>query len=257
MENQSWQSAPKTDQNGSIFNAPPKTTFALGVMMGISVVSLFGFIWAFSAYRSEVGGSTSTKTATNTNTAAAANPAAAAPTGPIDVSVANDDWILGNKNAKITLVEFSDFECPFCSRFKPVVDQVMQEYKDKVRVVYKHYPLTTIHPNAQKAAEAAECAGEQKAEKFWEMHDKLFANNTNLSIENYKTWAKDIGLNASKFATCIDKGEKAADVQADQAYADTIGVTGTPTSFVNGYIISGAQDYSYVKNLIEQELAKT
>ncbi len=256
MDNQTWQSAPSGDPNSSIFNAPPKMTFALGVMVGISAISLFGFIWSFSAYRNAVDGGTTKKTATtNTNTTATNTAVDTAPTGPIDVAVANDDWSDGKSDAKVTLVEFSDFECPYCSRFQPVIEQVMTDYKDQVRLVYKHYPLTSIHPNAQKAAEAAECAGDQ--DKFWEMHDKLFANQSSLSVTSYKAWAKELGLNEKKFATCIDNSEKANDVKSDQTYGDSIGVQGTPSTFVNGYLVSGAQSYDYVKNLIDQELAKT
>lgn len=254
MDNQHWQQAPAGDQSQSIFSAPPKTTFALGVMVGVSAISLFGFIWSFSSYRKAVEGETSKVAATNTNTAAAV-PTDTAPTGPIDVTVGKDDWVLGKDDAKVTLVEFSDFECPYCSSFKSVIDQVRQAYPDDVRIVYKHYPLSTIHPNAQKAGEAAECAGDQG--KFWEMHDKLFANNTTLTVANYKTWAKELGLSESKFASCLDGGEKADDVAADQSYGDSIGVAGTPTSYVNGNIVSGAQSYDYVKNLIDQELAKS
>ena len=226
-------------------------------MVGISAVSLLGFILSFSAYRNAVTGGTGTKTAAtntngNTNTAVAAP---TVPTEPVDIQVAKDDWIRGNKNAKVTLMEFSDFQCPYCEQFNPTVDQVRKDYPDTVRIVYKHYPLTSIHPMAQKAAEAAECAGDQK--KFWEMHDKLFANQTTLSVDNYKAWAKELGLNQSKFNKCLDDNTKAAKVAADQKYGDSVGVTGTPTSFVNGYAVQGAQGYDVVKAKIDAELAKT
>lgn len=256
---QSWQTPANTNSSSaSIFTGPPKLLFTLGIMVGVAAVSLLGFLLAFSAYRNAVEDGTTKTAVTNTNSGTDTTGAAPTPTTPIDVKVdEKNDWIIGNKNAKVTVVEFSDFECPFCSRFKPVIDQVLTDYKDKVRVVYKHYPLSSIHPNAQKAAEAAECAGAQKADQFWAMHDKLFANNTALSVASMKTWAKELGLNESKFASCMDNSEKANDVKADQTYGDTIGVSGTPTSFVNGYIVSGAQDYSFVKNLIDQELAKS
>lgn len=223
-------------------------------MVGVAAISLLGFLLSFSAYRNAVEDGTTKTAVTNTNTAAAANPTPSATT-PVDVKVdEKNDWITGNKNAKVTLVEFSDFECPYCSQFEPTVTKVLQDYKDKVRVVYKHYPLTSIHPQAQKAAEAAECAGDQG--KFWDMHAKLFGNQTTLSVDNFKVWAKDLGLNTSKFNSCLDKGDKAAKVAADQKYGDSVGVTGTPTSFVNGYPVQGAQSYEFVKNLIDQELAK-
>jgi protein-disulfide isomerase len=262
MDNQTWQTPPQSSQpyppTSSFFSGPPKATFALGIMIGVSAVSLLGFILSFSAYRNAVDGDAGTKKVAananaNTNTAAAAAPTA--PTEPVDVTVAKDDWIRGNKNAKVTLVEFSDFQCPYCSQFNPTVEQVRKDYPDTVRIVFKHYPLTSIHPMAQKAAEAAECAGAQN--KFWEMHDKLFTNQTSLSLENYKTWAKDLGLNQSKFNTCLDESTTAAKVAADQKYGDSVGVSGTPTSFVNGYAVQGAQGYDVVKAKIDAELAKS
>jgi protein-disulfide isomerase len=261
---QTWQTPPQSSPpvtpayppTSSFFSGPPKATFALGIMIGVSAVSLLGFILSFSAYRNAVDGGTGTKKVAvnsnaNTNTAAAA----AAPSEPVDITVAKTDWIRGNKNAKVTLMEFSDFQCPYCEQFNPTVEQVRKDYPNTVRIVYKHYPLTSIHPLAQKAAEAAECAGAQK--KFWEMHDKLFANQTSLSVDNYKAWAKELGLNQSKFDKCLDNGDTAAKVAADQKYGDSIGVTGTPTSFVNGYSVQGAQSYETVKAKIDAELAKT
>ena len=226
-------------------------------MIGVSAVSLLGFILSFSAYRNAVDGGTGTKkVAVNSN--ANTNSAAAAPTAPnepVDVVVAKDDWIRGNKNAKVTLVEFSDFQCPYCLQFNPTIEQVRKDYPDTVRIVFKHYPLTSIHPMAQKAAEAAECAGDQK--KFWEMHDKLFANQTSLSVDNYKAWAKELSLNQSKFDKCLDDNTKQAKVAADQKYGDSLGVSGTPTSFVNGFSVQGAQGYDVVKAKIDAELAKS
>lgn len=265
MDTQTWETPSQTPQpnspyqpSNSFFSGPPKATFALGIMIGISAVSLLGFILSFSAYRNAVDGGTGTKKVAansngNTNTAAAAAPTA--PTEPVDITVAKDDWIRGNKNAKVTLVEFSDFQCPYCLQFNPTVEQVRKDYPDTVRIVFKHYPLTSIHPMAQKAAEAAECAGDQK--KFWEMHDKLFANQTSLSIDNYKAWAKELGLNQSKFDKCLDDNTKQAKVAADQKYGDSVGVSGTPTSFVNGYSVQGAQSYDVVKAKIDTALAST
>jgi len=246
-----------TSESNGIFNAPPRTMFALGIMVGISAISLLGFILSFSAYRNAVGDGGSTKTAvanknSNTNSAAVAN-TNTAPAGPIDVKVTSTDHIRGNKNAKVTLVEFSDFQCPFCEQFNPTVDKILADYKDKVRLVFKNYPLTTIHNMAQKAAEAAECAGQQN--KYWEMHDKLFANQSTLSVENFKIWAKELGLKESTFNSCLDESKTAAKITADQTYGDSIGVNGTPTSYVNGNIVAGAQGYDYVKNLVDQALA--
>ncbi len=253
---QSWQTPPTSSGMGSIFNAPPKMTFALGIMVGVSLISLLGFILSFTAYRNAVDGGTTQKAAvTNTNTAVAAANTNAAPAAPVNIAIdPKTDWITGNKNAKVTVVEFSDYQCPYCGQFETSVNQMMTDYGSKIRLVYKNYPLTSIHPFAQKAAETAECAGAQG--KYWQMHDKLFANQATLSNDNFKQWAKDLGLNTTKFNTCLDNSQTAAKIAADQKYGDTVGVTGTPTTFVDGIAIQGAQSYDTLKGLIDQELAK-
>jgi len=147
------------------------------------------------------------------------------------------------------LVEFSDFECPFCGRHYQTLKKILSDYKGKVRLVYKHFPLG-FHPNAQKAAEASECASEQG--KFWEYHDKLFENQpTGYSLEKFKQWAKDLGLNSSKFNDCLDSGKYAKKVQADYQEGLQKGVNGTPATFVNGQLVSGALPYEAFKQIID------
>ncbi len=182
------------------------------------------------------------------------NPAAGdgQPAQPQTFSITKDNHVRGNFNAPITLVEFSDFECPFCSRFHPTVTQALKEYGNKIRVVYKHFPLS-FHPQAQKAAEASECASEQG--KFWEMHDKMFENQQLLGLEQFKKWARELKLNGSKFDTCLDSGKYAAKVAADQQEGEAKGVGGTPATFVNGQMISGAVPYATLKQAIDQALA--
>lgn len=121
----------------------------------------------------------------------------------------------------------------------------------KVRIVYRDFPLS-FHPNAQKAAEAAECSGKQN--KYWEMHDKLFENNTALGVANLKQYAVDIGLNAEQFNSCLDNGETAAEVRADFSDGSAAGVSGTPTFFINGQKIVGAQPYSAFKAALDAAL---
>ena len=166
-----------------------------------------------------------------------------------------DAPVLGSKTAKVTIVEFSDYECPFCGRhFQQTYPQLKKDYIDtgKAKLVFKDFPLS-FHPQAQKAAEAARCAGEQG--KYWEMHDKLFSNQESLSVENEKKWAKEIGLNSAKFDSCLDSGKYAGAVQSDSSYGQSIGVSGTPAFFINGKLISGAQPYSVFKQAIDAELA--
>lgn len=149
-----------------------------------------------------------------------------------------EERILGNKNAKVKMVEYSDFQCPFCLRSYPTLKEVVKKYGDQISFEYKHFPLS-FHPMAQKAAEASECAGEQG--RFWAMHDKLFENQEAFSVENFKQWAGDIGLNKKTFAACLDEGRFAAKVQADATEGSSLGVDGTPTTFVNGTPVVGAQ----------------
>ncbi|MBS3128381.1 DsbA family protein [Candidatus Woesearchaeota archaeon] len=169
---------------------------------------------------------------------------------------ADDDAFKGNANAPVTIIEFSDFQCPFCKRFyEDTLPQLLKEYVDtgKAKFVYRDYPLD-FHPQAQKAAEAAECAGDQG--KFWEMHDKLFENQQSLSVENHKKWATELDLDTTKFNDCLDTGKNAEEVQKDLAEGSAAGVSGTPGFFVNNQIISGAVPFAVFKEAIDAELAK-
>lgn len=157
----------------------------------------------------------------------------------------------GPEGAPITIVEFSDFECPFCSRAIGAVDEVTKTYGDKVRVVFRQFPLD-FHKNAQKSAEASLCANDQG--KFWEMHDTLFANQKALGVEDLKKHAATLKLDTKKFNACLDSGEKAAIVKADMADGSKVGVTGTPAFFINGIMLSGAQPFSEFKSIIDDEL---
>jgi protein-disulfide isomerase len=158
----------------------------------------------------------------------------------------------GPDSAKITIVEFSDFECPFCSRANETVDKVMEAYAGKVRLVFRHYPLD-FHKKAPKAAEASLCANEQG--KFWEYHNQLFANQQKLDPPQLKEHATSVGLDAAKFSECLDSGKMASVVQADMAAGKKAGVNGTPAFFINGVMLSGAQPLEEFKRVIDQELA--
>ena len=159
----------------------------------------------------------------------------------------------GPADAKVTIVEFSDFECPYCSRAEESVTQVLEKYAGKVRVVYRHFPLS-FHPHAQKAAEAAACAEAQG--KFWEMHKQLFANQQKLGVEELKAHAAAVGLDAPKFAACLDGATTKAQVDADQKAGADLGVNGTPAFFINGKVLSGAQPFEAFQQIIDAELAK-
>ncbi len=169
------------------------------------------------------------------------------------VSVSSDDHIRGDKDAPVTIVEFSDFQCPFCKRFHPTVKQVLGEYSKEVRWVYKHFPLDSIHPQARPAAEASECAAEQ--DKFWEFTDGLFENQSRLGGSLYKELAQDIGLNVNKFESCLSSGKYKDKVEADLQEGIKLGVNGTPGGFVNGEQIAGAVSYGTLKTMVEQALS--
>jgi protein-disulfide isomerase len=160
----------------------------------------------------------------------------------------------GDPSAPVTIVVYSDFQCPFCARLKPTMDKLLQEYPGKVKVYYKQFPLTQIHQYAQKAAEASECAADQG--KFWEYHDKLFENQGALDIGSLKKYAVDLGLDANAFNSCLDSGAKEKQVSSELQEGLSNGVQGTPASFVNGQLIGGAQPYSNFQQVMESELAR-
>lgn len=158
----------------------------------------------------------------------------------------------GPENAPVTIVEFSDFQCPFCSRAIESVEKVMETYPGKVRLVFRQFPLD-FHPQAQKAAEASLCAADQG--KFWELHDLMFQNQQALQVDQLKEYAKTVGLDAEKFNKCLESGEKAAQVAADMEAGKKAGVRGTPAFFINGVFLNGAVPFEEFKKVIDEELA--
>lgn len=159
----------------------------------------------------------------------------------------------GKKGAPITIVEFTDYECPFCGRVRPTVTELMEKYKGKIYYVLRDYPLP-FHGNAKKAHEAAHCAGDQN--KYWEMNKRLFENQKALGVDKLKDYAKGIGLNMGKFDKCLDSGKYAKKVDENQAYGSKVGVNGTPAFFINGIALSGAQPIGAFTEIIDVELAK-
>ena len=160
----------------------------------------------------------------------------------------------GNPKATVTIVEFSDFQCPYCQRVRPTMTRLRELYSDRVRFAFRHYPLD-FHPQAQKAGEAAACAGEQG--KFWEMHDRLWDNPGKLQVDDLKAHAATLGLAAPEFATCLDSGRFAAAVEGDLRAGQEYGVSGTPAFFVNGRPLVGALPFEAFQQVIEDELVRT
>ena len=191
-------------------------------------------------------------------------PAAETPSGKIK-PVTDKDHIRGNKNAKLTLVEYSDLECPFCKRFHPTMQELLKTYGDKIRWVYRHFPLS-FHANAQKEAEATECVAELGGnDKFWEFTDKIFerteANGTGFALDKLGPLASELGVNQAEFQTCLDSGKYEKLVKDQIEDGSTGGVSGTPATFVidskgNSQIVVGAQPIEAFKTIIDQELSK-
>lgn len=234
-----------------------KSAFWLGFVTAILVLGTLGFIILGSKLMG--GGLTSA----NTTKTLAVNDAAAAPAAAVPQPeptavpvVSNDDHVRGDNNAPITIIEYSDFECPFCGNFHPTMQQVMANYSGKVRWVYRHFPLS-FHPQAQPAANAAECAAEQ--DKFWEYADELFANQSSLGDDYFKQLAGKLGLNVANWESCYTGSKYDNKIVTQSQEGASAGVTGTPGSFIidkdgNAIPIKGALPYSSVSAAIDQLL---
>jgi protein-disulfide isomerase len=170
------------------------------------------------------------------------------------VSVATNDPVRGAMNAAVTIIEFSDFQCPFCARVTPTIAKLRETYGNSIRIVWKDFPLENIHPQAAKAAEAGHCAADQG--KYWEFHDRLFANQSRLQPEALKEHAAAVGLDAKAFAACLDSGRYAARVQQGVKEGQALGVSSTPTFFINGRMVTGAHPYETFAAVIDDELAR-
>jgi protein-disulfide isomerase len=182
----------------------------------------------------------------------ASNVAILLPRPRIDVAT-DPSRLRGNPDAPVTMVEFSDFQCPFCRTAEPTVKEVLAKYKDKIRFSYRDFPLKQIHPLAEQAAEAARCAGEQN--KFWEYHDLLYGDQTTLDQASLTEIARTVGLDLNRFSACLASGKFKAPVDSDFQAGIRAGVSGTPAFYINGVFLSGAQPLSAFEKIIDTELA--
>jgi protein-disulfide isomerase len=164
-----------------------------------------------------------------------------------------DAPIRGQSSAPVLLIEFADYQCPYCQRMEPTLQKLQAKYGNKLKFSYKSFPLPN-HPYAEKAAEAARCAGLQG--KYWQYHDVLYKDGK-LAVPALKEQAKSLGLNSEKFNQCLDSSAQAAAVAKDLAEGETLGITGTPSFFVNGHFVSGAVGPDVLRDLIDQELVST
>jgi protein-disulfide isomerase len=169
------------------------------------------------------------------------------------IATGDGSYAKGAKDPKVTIVEFSDFQCPFCSRVEPTIKQIEDKYGNDVRIVWRNEPLP-FHPNAMPAAEAAMAAGAQG--KFWQMHDLMYANQRELSPASYEKWAQQIGLDMSKFKADLASHKYQAAVKADADYAQSVGANGTPNFFIDGRQLVGAQPFDAFSKIIDEEIGK-
>lgn len=249
----------------SVFDAmPSKFAFWAGFVAAIAVFSLVGLLVLGSVLLDDEDGTTTKKSGVDTAAVAdagdtgTAEAAAAAAAAVPDETIDLESLTHVRGEGDLTLVEFSDFECPFCQRFHPTVQQAMDAYDGELKWAYKHFPLTNIHPYAQGAAEAAECAGAQG--KFWEYSDALFATTDTLNSDTLEAIADEQGLDRGDFDTCVSEKTYTDVVSSDAALGQKLGGTGTPYSVLvdsDGNVvdvISGAQPYENVAAIIERNL---
>jgi protein-disulfide isomerase len=171
-----------------------------------------------------------------------------------DVAVEPSDPMRGPKSAPVTIVEFSDYQCPFCARATPVLARVRATYGDRVRIVWKDFPLDEIHPRANELAQAARCAGDQ--DKYWEFHDRVFSAQDAAAGTPLEDYAKAVGITPSQFVECVKSKRHAKAVTGGQDAGNTLGVEATPTFFINGRLVSGAQPYDVFARIIDDELSR-
>ncbi len=240
---------PSTPAAAGFFDGNPKMIFVFGLVAGIALTYLGGDLIGSGASNVRANGDDIAivdDQGNNTDTTATAKKLAA---------VTDTDHVRGDLDkAKVVLVEYSDYQCPFCQRHHPTMQALVEKYGDDVAWVYRHFPLTSIHPQAYPAALASECANEQG--KFWEFTDDLYENQDNLGDDYYAEVAGTLGMNVSKFTECYESEKYKSVVDGDMATARAAGVSGTPATFVNGQAISGAVDQATFEQLIDAALAK-
>ncbi len=239
---------------------PSKQAFWLGFVTAILSLGTVGFILLGSCVLNGECSANGFALINDDNEDAAAANIIAADTLPATVTgvpvVTADDHIRGDENAPVTIIEYSDFECPYCERFHPTMLEVMEKYDGKVRWVFRHFPLS-FHPNAKPAALAAECAADQG--KFWEFADKLFENRETLGDDLYTKLATDLGLNVATFGDCYTSGKYSDKIDSQASEGAAAGVSGTPGSFVidsdgNAIPIKGALPFASVAAAIDSAL---
>ena len=226
-------------------------SFLFGLTTGIAITALLGFlaVTIATSLRTESSqAEPAPEVAINDNDP---TPTAPTPSAKVDIEIKDTDHIRGDKNAPVTIVEYSDFQCPYCAKFHKTLNQVMKNYKGEVNWVYRHFPLD-FHEYARSAAEASECAADQN--KFWEYNDALFKNQADIDEEIFAKLAKDLKLDVGKFNKCLDSGKYTDKVESDYQSGVDIEVAGTPGAFINGTRLKGAVPYAELEGEIEELL---
>lgn len=177
-----------------------------------------------------------------------------APERPQFQVTAGDSPFIGGKDAKVTIVGYSDFQCPHCERASKTIKDLQKKYGKKIKFVFKNFPMP-FHQQAKVAAEATLCANEQNPDKFWKLHDEFFRDQSKLDITDIKSTAKKVGLDSKRFETCLDSHKYQAKIDQEMTEAEKIGIRATPTFFVNGKLVSGAQSADVFSEVIDKELS--
>lgn len=237
----------------------PKNSFWAGLMSGVGAFFVIGFFVLLGLHFGGGGGDNGGPAFAGNNPSV--NPPTQRPTSgdPTSVSVAKDDWIRGDKNAPISIVEFSDLDCPFCARHHATMLKIIDEYDGKVNWVYRHFPLDQLHPDARKKAEATECAGDIGGQDgFWDYTDAIFERQEGGTDAELAQIAQDVGLNKGKFEKCLSSGKFSDKVDEQSSGAVAAGGTGTPYNVVvsgdNKVPVNGAVPFEQFASIIDNML---
>lgn len=236
----------------------PKASFLFGLLSGVAAMSLVGFVVTATFLVQTKGTSKTTNgsvagAATNQNLGAQAGDPQGNPSAIREVT--SDDHVRGAKNAKITVIEYSDFQCPYCQAVHPTLQKLLADYDGKVRWVFRNYPLESIHPNARPAANAAECVAALGGnDAYWKFADTIYTDQSKMSDDYYKQVAVGIGISEKKFTDCFSSKKYDANITKDVDEGTAAGVQGTPATFINGKLVSGALPYASFKSVVDSLL---
>ncbi len=243
------QQTKKTAEGKSIFDSlKPKAAFFVGLVFGILLICTIGFFILLTGVVSTDNTDSSKK---DNNVAVVGNVNTNQVPTPVGkpAAVSKDDHISGNEKAEVLMIEYSDFQCPFCKQHHETMKKIMTDFGNQVEWVFRNFPLKQLHPFANKAALAAECASEQG--KFWEYADKLFENQSKFSDTYFSELAGELQLKTDQFNSCLNSAKYQSKVDTQEQDGAQAGVGGTPATFINGQLVKGAVPYEQFKSLVE------